>query len=35
MPMASYLAMHPEAKLSDTDKKIISDWATEVAFDLE
>jgi len=35
MPMASYLTMHPEAKLSDTDKKAISDWATEAAFDLE
>jgi len=35
MPMASYLIMHPEAKLSDADKKAISDWATEAAFDLE
>jgi len=35
MPMASYLIMHAEAKLSDEDKKAISEWATEVAFDLE
>ena len=35
MPMASYLIMHAEAKLSDADKKAITDWATEVAFDLE
>jgi len=35
MPMPNYLIMHPEAKLSDADKKAISDWATEAAFDLE
>jgi len=35
MPMPSYLIMHSEAKLSDKDKKAISDWATEAAFDLE
>ena len=35
MPLASYLIIHKEAKLSDADKKVISDWATEVAFDLE
>ena len=35
MPLKSYLIMHQEAKLSDDDKKAISDWATEVAFDLE
>ena len=35
MPMESYLIMHAEAKLSDADKKAISEWATEAAFDLE
>jgi len=35
MPMASYLIMHAEAKLSDEDKKAISDWAAEAAFDFE
>jgi len=35
MPLTSYLIIHKEAKLSDADKKVISDWATEVAFDLE
>ncbi len=35
MPMASYLIMHAEAKLSDADKKTISDWAAEAAFDFE
>jgi hypothetical protein len=35
MPLKSYLIMHKEAVLSDEDRKVISDWATEVAFDLE
>jgi len=35
MPMASYLIMHKEAKLSDADKTAIAEWATEAAFDLE
>lgn len=35
MPMPSYLIMHAEAKLSDADKKAISDWAAEAAFDFE
>jgi hypothetical protein len=35
MPMPSYLIMHDEAKLSDDDRKVLSDWAAEAAFDLE
>lgn len=35
MPLPSYLLIHNEAKLSEDDKKIISDWANEAAFDLE
>lgn len=35
MPLPSYLLVHNEAKLSDEDKKVLSDWATEAAFDLE
>ncbi|KYJ86595.1 hypothetical protein AS592_07280 [Sulfurovum riftiae] len=35
MPMASYLIMHKEAKLSEEDKKAIAEWATEAAFDFE
>ena len=35
MPMASYLIIHKEAKLSDAEKKAIADWASEAAFDLE
>jgi len=35
MPLASYLIMHQDAKLSDADKKAITDWATNAAFDLE
>ena len=35
MPLPSYLIMHKEAVLTEEDKKILSDWATEVAFDLE
>lgn len=29
MPMFIYLPMHPEAKLSDADKKLIVDWAKQ------
>lgn len=35
MPLPSYLLIHTEAKLSEADKKVLTDWATEVAFDLE
>lgn len=35
MPLPSYLIMHQDAKLSDADKKVLEDWATEAAFDLE
>lgn len=35
MPLPSYLLVHSEAKLSDEDKKVVSDWATEATFDLE
>jgi cytochrome c551/c552 len=35
MPMASYLIMHKDAKLSEDDKKAITEWTTEAAFDLE
>jgi hypothetical protein len=35
MPLPSYLLLHKEAILSDKDKKILTDWANEVAFDLE
>ena len=35
MPMPSYLIMHDEAKLSEDDKKVLTEWANEVAFDLE
>ena len=35
MPMASYLLIHKDAKLSEADKKAITDWATDAAFDLE
>jgi hypothetical protein len=27
MPLAIYLVMHPTAKLSDTDKRTLCDWA--------
>lgn len=27
MPMAIYLPMHPEAKLTEADKKLLVDWA--------
>ncbi|MFO0598366.1 MAG: heme-binding domain-containing protein [Myxococcaceae bacterium] len=29
MPMAIYLPMHPDAKLSEADKKLIVDWAKQ------
>lgn len=35
MPLPSYLLIHKEAKLSDADKQVLTDWASEVAFDLE
>ncbi len=35
MPLPSYLLIHKDAKLTDADKKAISDWASEAAFDLE
>ena len=35
MPLPSYLIMHKEAKLSDEDKKLLTEWASEAAFDLE
>jgi len=35
MPLPSYLIMHKEAQLSENDKKVLTDWATEAAFELE
>jgi len=35
MPLPSYLLIHKDAKLSDEDKKSLSDWASEAKFDLE
>ena len=35
MPLPSYLIIHKEAKLSDDDKKVLTNWATEAVFDLE
>lgn len=35
MPLPSYLLIHKEAVLSDDDKKVLTDWANETAFDLE
>lgn len=35
MPLPSYLIMHKEAKLSEDDKKLLTEWASEAAFDLE
>ena len=35
MPLPSYLLIHKEAKLSEADKKALTTWASEVAFDLE
>jgi hypothetical protein len=31
MPMAIYVPLHPEAKLSDADKKLLVDWANAPA----
>ena len=31
MPLASYLPLHPEAKISDEDKRTICDWVNEVS----
>lgn len=33
MPMAIYLPMHPEAKLSEADKKLLVDWANAAPAD--
>lgn len=35
MPLPSYLLIHQEAVLSDTDKETLTKWANEAAFDLE
>ena len=35
MPLPSYLLIHKNAKLSDEDKKTITEWASEAAFDFE
>ncbi len=35
MPLPSYLLMHGDAKLSEADKKALTTWASEAAFDLE
>ncbi|MEJ2467828.1 MAG: heme-binding domain-containing protein [Campylobacterales bacterium] len=35
MPLPSYLIMHKEAQLSDDDKKVLTEWASDAAFDLE
>ncbi len=35
MPLPSYLLIHKDAKLSEADKKTLSEWASEAAFDLE
>lgn len=29
MPITSYLPLHPSAKLSDADKKVLCDWTTQ------
>ena len=29
MPLKSYVLIHPNAKLSDSDKKILCDWAKQ------
>ena len=31
MPLASYLPLHPEAKISDEDKRTICDWVNKVS----
>jgi len=35
MPLPSYLLIHKEAKLSEADKKVLTTWANDTAFDLE
>ena len=35
MPLPSYLLIHKEAKLSEADKKALTTWANDMAFDLE
>ena len=35
MPLPSYLLIHKEAKLSEADKKALTTWANDTAFDLE
>ncbi len=35
MPLPSYLLIHKDAKLSEDDKKALSNWASEAAFDME
>ena len=30
MPLSSYLPLHPEAKVSDEDKKIVCEWTQKV-----
>lgn len=35
MPLPSYLLIHKEAQLSDEDKTTLTEWANELAFDLE
>ncbi len=29
MPLAGYVALHPEAKLTDAEKKVLIDWAKQ------
>ncbi len=35
MPLKSYLLIHKDAVLSDEDRKVLSNWASEASFDLE
>jgi hypothetical protein len=35
MPLPSYLIMHQDAKLSDHDKQVLTQWTSDAAFDLE
>ena len=35
MPLPSYLLIHKDAKLSEADKKALTTWANDTAFDLE
>jgi len=30
MPLQSYISMHPEAQLSDKDRKVLLDWLTDL-----